>query len=82
MTEPFAPVPPDLMAAISAAQAAQAAQDVATRAQLDARRQVLAYAWLLCSCRPWFDAAQRDVPPQAGCIVHGSVMVTLEGDIL
>jgi hypothetical protein len=79
MTDPFAPVPPDLMAAISAA---QAAQDGATRAQLDARRQVLDYAWLLCSCRPWFSWEQRDVPPQAGCVVHGSVMVTLEGDVL
>jgi hypothetical protein len=46
------------------------------------RRTVLAHAWLLCTCRKWFDRADPAAPPQAGCIVHANIMITRDGEIL
>lgn len=54
----------------------------ATRAEQDMRRQVIAHAWLLCSCRKWYDRAQPDKPPQADCLVHGNMIITPSGEVL
>ena len=48
-------------------------------AELAQRRVVTAHAWLFCTCRRWFDRARPDVPPQAGCQVHGSALVSPDG---
>lgn len=50
-------------------------------AEIEQRRTVLAHAWLLCTCRPWPEPGCR-TPPQDGCVVHGSVMITLDGRVL
>lgn len=49
-------------------------------AEVASRQLVLDYAWLLCKCRPWYDNSGD--PPQSGCQVHGTVMVTLDGRVL
>lgn len=72
-------LPPDVQAAIAAA------QDVHQRAhdaEIEQRRTVLHWGAILCGCRPWHDREQPGMPPQAGCVVHGSVMVTLDGEVL
>lgn len=68
-------IPEDLLALARAEAERRADREIAVR------RQVLAYAWLLCSCAPWYDRASPG-PPQGGCIVHGNVLVTLEGEVL
>lgn len=71
-------LPPDIQAAIEAAQAADAH---AHRTQVDNRKAMLRFAAILCRCTPWHDRAEVS-PPQAGCPVHGTVMVTLDGEVL
>jgi hypothetical protein len=45
------------------------------------RERVLSYAWLICACRPWPEPGNR-APAQAGCPVHGNVMITRAGRVL
>lgn len=47
-----------------------------------ARRTVLAWGAILCACRKRFDWDHADTPPQANCQVHGSLMVTVQGEVL
>ena len=57
---------------------AQAAQEVA------ARRRMLRFASLVCSCRPWpvLRGQRNPSPPQAGCTVHGQLIITIDGEVL
>jgi hypothetical protein len=70
-------MPPDIQAAIRAAQEAQAH---AHELEVEQRLIVLSHAWLFCTCRPWPEPGNV-TPPQTGCIVHGTVMVTLDGRV-
>jgi hypothetical protein len=49
--------------------------------EVEARKTQLQYAWLLCSCRPWFSWDSRE-PAQSGCLIHAGVVVTLDGEVL
>lgn len=53
----------------------------AERVTADGRQATMDYAWLLCRCRPWFSWDAQE-PPQAGCEVHGTVMVTSDGRVI
>lgn len=44
------------------------------------RERVLKFGAVLCGCRRWWQAGSE--PPQASCIVHGSMMITLDGKVL
>jgi hypothetical protein len=52
--------------------------------QIAQRRAMLRWAPVICSCRPWPQLrGRRDTsPPQGECLIHGNVMVTLEGEVL
>lgn len=50
--------------------------------EIEQRQLVVFHAWLLCTCRKWFDWEQIDVPPSAGCPVHGHVIMTRDGRAL
>lgn len=61
----------------------KAARELALREQTEgiAQRRVLRdWACLTCSCRVWF--SRDPAPPQAHCNVHGTVMVTFEGEVI
>lgn len=77
--------PPDLMEQVKQALAAQAEEHElehrSARSQLAQRRQVIAFAAVACTCRRWYDRDDPN-PPQAGCVVHGALFVTLEGEVL
>ena len=66
-------------AAIFAAYAAYEAG--ITRLQVDAKRAAVRFAAVTCSCASRFDWAER-MPPQAGCAVHGNIVITPGGEIL
>ena len=53
-----------------------------SRLEADARREAVRYAAVTCSCRAWFSWDERGVPPQAGCGVHGNLVITPQGEIL
>ena len=53
-----------------------------TALEREQRRTVIEFGWLLCTCRKWFDRAEPDKPPQAGCMVHANIMITTDGEIL
>lgn len=75
-------LPPDVQAAV---QAAQQAHEYAHELEIEQRETLLRYAWLFCTCRPWpsrADGKLDTTPPQSGCAVHGSVMVTMGGRVL
>lgn len=60
-----------------------AAEDRAMRMEINGRQRVLRWSAYLCSCRfpAWPIRALDTGPPQAGCVVHGGLMlhpVTLE----
>ena len=75
---PVNPADPDITAF-----AAYAVHEAAvSRLEADARRAAVRYAAVTCSCRAWFDWAERGVPPQAGCAVHGNIVITAEGLVL
>lgn len=57
-------------------------QEQALAAETEMRRTVLAHAWLLCSCSPYYDRGHPGTPAQSGCVVHASVMVTPDGQVL
>jgi hypothetical protein len=57
-------------------------QNKATALERDMRRSTVAHAWLLCTCRKWFDWRSPDKPPQAECIVHGGLMISPDGEVL
>ena len=71
-------LPPDVQAAV---QAAQQAHEYAHELEIEQRETLLRYAWLFCTCRVWPERGNV-TPPQTGCVVHGSVMVTLGGRVL
>jgi len=66
-------------AAIMAVQQAHAerVQQAAWETELLIRRMTIDYAWLYCRCRRWYK--RDDDPPQAQCVVHGSVLVSFDG---
>lgn len=39
------------------------------------------FAFLTCSCRPWFDWSNRE-PAQVGCIIHGALVMDHDGRVL
>jgi hypothetical protein len=57
-------------------------QKQAQETEIALRRQAVAHAWLLCGCRPYWDRARPGTPAQAECVIHGTTMVTLEGEVL
>jgi hypothetical protein len=73
-------VPGDLDGALARVMEMARLQQQAEQAELAMRRNVLRWASVLCGCR-WPDWPVRgDVsPPQAGCVVHGGVMVSFDG---
>jgi hypothetical protein len=50
-------------------------------AEIEERRRILRFSWLLCRCRPWPDRSTAE-PPQAGCVVHGSIMIDVKGRVV
>jgi hypothetical protein len=52
------------------------------RFEQGARREILRLAPILCSCRRWYDWQGDQHPPQEQCIVHHSVMITPEGEVI
>jgi len=65
---------------LAGAQAQALAQRMIMEQEIENRRQVVRFAAILCTCSPWHD---RENPhPAAGCMVHGNVMVTLDGETL
>ena len=58
----------------------QAGRLAAERIELDMRRSVLKFAAVLCDCRfPAWPVRGEVTPPQAGCMIHGGVMVSFDG---
>lgn len=49
--------------------------EAVAREETASRRRLVANAWLFCSCRRYFDWEHPDMPAQAHCPVHGSMMV-------
>jgi hypothetical protein len=87
MTSPFdlnpGDLPPHLRDLFKAQQEQrEAVLDRMEAAEIANRQLLLDMAWLVCSCRKWYDRAEPDVPPQSGCTVHGNVMVTRSGLVL
>lgn len=64
-----------LRAEMEAAQHRQMAEEVTQR------QNMLAFAAIICRCRPWFSWDEQ-APAAAGCPVHGNIMVTLDGRVL
>lgn len=54
---------------------AQRLAEAVSREETASRRRLVANAWLFCSCRRYFDWEHPDMPAQAGCPVHGALMV-------
>lgn len=79
----FREAPPDLMADIKAALARQAdeLENAAAASHIASRQQVIRFAAITCTCRRWYDRDDAN-PPQAGCIVHGAMFLTLKGEVL
>lgn len=76
---PVDPAPaPDITAAIAIAAAYEAGMSAL---QVDAKRAAVRFGALTCSCPAWFSWADRE-PPQAGCPLHGNILVTPEGLVL
>jgi hypothetical protein len=52
--------------------------------QIEQRRTMIHWAPVICSCRPWpeLHSVRDPSPPQAGCLIHGNIMVTLDGEVL
>lgn len=61
--------------------AALAFEERASALEADARRAAIRFAAVTCSCVPRFSWDDR-TPPQAGCSVHGNLMITPGGEIL
>jgi hypothetical protein len=69
---------PDITVALAIAAAYEAG---ISQLQVDSKRAAVRFGALACSCPAWFDWAQRE-PPQAGCPLHGNIIVTAEGLVL
>lgn len=78
--------PPEIMRRLAEQQRQEARRDALLDAmeasEIENRERLLAFAWLCCTCRPWFDWSLRDVPPQGGCAVHGNIVVTRSGRVM
>jgi len=48
----------------------------------EARRQVLFFAPVLCSCRMYYLWEGDQSPPQSSCIIHHGAMMTPEGKMI
>lgn len=46
--------------------------------QIAERRQMLYWAPVFCSCPAWWKVPGQD-PPQASCVVHGTVLLSPDG---
>jgi hypothetical protein len=87
VTSPFdlnpADLPPHLRDLLKAQQDERAKLlDQMEAAEIAHREQLLAMAWLVCTCRRWFSWEATGTPPQSECAVHGNVMVTRSGRVL
>jgi len=61
--------------------AALAFEERASALEADARRAAIRFAAVTCSCAARFSWDDR-TPPQAGCPVHGNLMITPDGTCL
>jgi hypothetical protein len=76
-------LPPQLRDLFKAQQGERARQlDAMEAAEIANRELVLSHAWLVCSCRKWYDRENPDVPPQSNCSVHGTMMITRSGRVI
>jgi hypothetical protein len=49
---------------------------------VELRREVLRFAAVNCTCRPWYSKEHADEPPQVGCIVHGALVLGHDGVVM
>jgi hypothetical protein len=53
-------------------------QRLAGEMEVAARRRLLRFAAIMCCCRMYYDR-EDNMPPQAGCPVHGAMMIPADG---